>query len=116
MGVRTKLYNVIGKICPVEARHDLPPTITKNMCVIKRKSANESFDNTLAGWNNWIIYVFSPNSPLDLDLLMDKIRDALYKNNIEITHDMSDDEYDEDLKAYVCTITCRTPDLFDKYI
>ena len=32
-------------------------------------------------------------------------------NHVEITNDMADDEYDTDLKCYVCAITCRTPSI-----
>lgn len=115
MSVRTNIYNVIRPICKVTPIHNLPPRITEDTVVIMRKSANESFGNTLAGWDNWVIYVFSPDSPLQIDILRTAIRKALFKSGIEITHDMSDDEYNEDLKCYMCSITCRTPVIFDYY-
>lgn len=89
--------------------HDRPARITEDTAIIMRTSANQSFDNTLCGWDNWIIYIYTPHSPLQLDTLRNKVRKALYIAGIEITHDMSDDMYDQDLRCYVCSITCRTP-------
>ena len=113
MSSRLNIYNVVKQVCKVSLVHNLKPRITEPTAVIMRKSANESFGNTLCGWDNWIIYIFSPNSPLELDRLRLEIRRALFKADIEITHDMSDDVYDEELKCYVCSLTCRTPEVFD---
>lgn len=111
MSARTNIYNAISNICKVYAVHDQPARITENCAIIMRKSANESFGNTIAGWDNWIIYIYSPHSPLAIDELRTNIRRALFMNHVEITNDMTDDEYDTDLKCYVCAITCRTPSI-----
>ena len=115
MSIRTTIYNIVNTVCRVYAVQDKPARVTENCAVIVRKSANESFNNSLAGWDNWIIYLYSPHSPLQIDKLRNDVRRALFKNDIEITHDMSDDIYDEYLKCYVCSITCRTPMVFDYF-
>lgn len=115
MSARTNIYNAIKNICKVYPVHNRPPRITENCAIIIRKSANESFDNGIGGWDNWVIYLYSPHSPLEIDILRNDIRRALFLADIEITHDMSDDMYDEKLHAYVSSITCRTPMVFDYY-
>lgn len=113
MSARLNIYNVIKGVINTVPVHDRPARITKDTAVIMRTSANQSFDNTLCGWDNWIIYIYTPHSPLQLDTLRDKVRKALYLAGIEITHDMSDDMYDQDLRCYVCSLTCRTPVIFN---
>lgn len=113
MSARTTIYNIVKDICTVHLVQNRPARITENCAIIMRKSSNESFDNALAGWDNWVIYLYSPHSPLEIDKLRNDVRRALFLNDIEITHDMGDDMYDVDLKCYVCSITCRTPMVFD---
>ena len=113
MSARTNIHNIVSNICKVYLVQNKPARIVEDCAVIMRKSSNESFGNTLCGWDNWIIYLYSPHSPLDIDTLRNNIRRELFLNDIEITHDMGDDMYDTDLKCYVCSITCRTPVIFD---
>ena len=115
MSARTEIYQAVQNVCKVYLVQNRPARIVENCAIIMRKSANESFSNSLGGWDNWVIYIYSPHSPLEIDKLRNNIRRELFQRDIEITHDMSDDMYDQNLKCYVCSLTCRTPIVFDYF-
>ena len=109
---RIKIYNILKTICKTDMTQQLKGQIKEDTLVLKQSSVLTSMENNLAGWDIWIIYIYTPNSPAKLDELKKKIIKTLMENDIEVTHELKQEYYDENLCCYVSSISCRTPNIY----
>lgn len=112
---RIKIQEALKTVCKVDISQQLKSKINQDTLSIQKRGNLSSLDNSLAGWDNWIIYVYSPNGPVKLDELIKRVREVLLKNDIEVTHELGQEHYDETLCCYFTTISCRTPSIYDYY-
>lgn len=112
---RIKIQEVLETVCKVDITQKLKSKINQDTLSIQKRGNLSSLDNSLAGWDNWTIYAYSPNSIIKLDGLVKKIIKTLIQNDIEVTHELGQEHYDETLCCYFTTISCRTPSIYDHY-
>lgn len=112
---RIKIQEVLETVCKVDVTQRLKSKINQDTLSIQKRGNGTSLDNSLAGWDNWTIYAYSPNSIIKLDGLVKKIIKTLIQNDIEVTHELGQEFYDETLCCYFTTISCRTPSIYDYY-
>lgn len=112
---RIKIQEVLETVCKVDITQQLKNKIKQDTLSIQKRGNLSSLDNSLAGWDNWIIYVYSPNGIVKLDELVKNVRKTLIQNDIEVTHELGQEFYDETLCCYFTTISCRTPSIYDYY-
>lgn len=109
---RIKIYDILKTICKTDMTQQLKGHIKDDTLVLKQSSVLTSMNNDLAGWDVWIIYIYTPNSPTRIDELKKKIIKTLIQNDIEVIHELKQEYYDEKLHCYVSTISCRTPSIY----
>ena len=109
---RIKIYNILKKICKTDMTQQLKGQIKEDTLVLKQSSILTSMNNDLPGWDVWIIYIYTPNSPAKLDELKKEIIRTLMQNDIEVTHELKQEYFDEKLLCYVSSISCRTPSIY----
>ena len=109
---RKKLYEILSTVCKTDISQKLKGNIKENTVVIERTSALASMTNTISGWQEWVIFIYCPYTPLKMDQLRKDIIKALVLNNIEVMHEMREEYYDEEMLCYVSSVSCRMPSTY----
>lgn len=108
---RLELMNILNQVIPTYSIGQLKGKLNKNCAILRRSAYLTSMSNSLAGWDNWYIDIYSPFGPGELDKISEQILTALQTkyNNIEIENKTSGDYWDTYLQAYVSTMSVRCP-------
>lgn len=106
---RQDIYNLINSIIPTLSVGQLSGTVTKNCAILRRGVDLPSLSNDMGYLSQWNIDIYSPNSPLEVDRLVNALSSTLRKNDFQVENLLSGDYYDPILKAFSTTLTIRSP-------
>lgn len=107
---RVDLYNQLNTVADTYSVGQLKSHISSD-CLILRKGLDiPSLQNSIGFWDVWNIDVYSPTSPLQVELLVKKILVILTNNSeIEVTNSFGGNYFDEKLGAFSTIIEFRVP-------
>ena len=110
---REELYNIISNenIAPIYLPQDLL-TIENDCLVLQKMSSIPSTNSSVAGWEIWTIYVYSPSNPLHIDRMCKQLVEVLTENDIEVVIGGGEDYYDVNSQSYISTVQFRIPKIF----
>lgn len=113
---RLELNNLVKSVIPTYSIGQLKGRLTKNCAIIRKSADLPSMSNSLGGWDNWYIDIYSPISPMELDRLISQLVTIILDKypDVEIENRTSGDAWDSHLSAFTSTMAVRCPNTFIK--
>ena len=108
---RVNIFYILNNIVPTYSVGQIKGTLDEDCCVLRRGVDIPSLSNSLGHWDSWNIDIYSPESPVKVDDIVDVIKDTL-KNICEVESMTTGDYYDEVMRAFSTTLTIRIPNIY----
>lgn len=110
--IRKTLHEQLNKIVPTYSVGFDVGTIENDCCILRRMIDLIAVSNSNAGWDNWIIEIYSKRSPLRVDEVRELIIEGLANTSAEVVYGGGAEYYDTKYKAFASSIQIRTPKTF----
>ncbi len=107
--IRQTIYEMCNAICPTYGIGQIAGTLKEDTFILERNMDLISVGNSLGGWNRWSVYIYSPKSPLQVDILAETLKKAVNINGYELINIVEGDNWDSSYKCYFTRLTFRTP-------
>lgn len=111
---RSDLWAELNKIRPTFSVGQIKGTINNSCMILRKGTYLPSMSMYGAGWDNYQIDIYSPTSPLEVDLIVDEILTALKNTDAEIESPCNGDHWEDKFQCFSTFVLVRIPNSFNK--